>query len=57
MAQKFAIWAPSHNLSGCIFATKARNDNRKKTCYAAISPSLDPTIRWTSAHYRLRSVR
>jgi len=29
--QKFAIWAPSHN-SGYIFATKARIDNREKTC-------------------------
>jgi len=29
---KIAIWAPSHNLSGYIFATKARIDNRKKTC-------------------------
>jgi len=28
--QKIAIWAPSHNLSGYIFATKARIDNRKK---------------------------
>jgi len=29
---KIAIWAPSHTLSGYIFATKARIDNRKKTC-------------------------
>jgi len=29
---KIAIWAPSHNLLGYIFATKARIDNRKKTC-------------------------
>jgi len=29
MMPKIAIWAPSHNLSGCIFATKARIDNRK----------------------------
>jgi len=28
---KIAIWAPSHNLPGYIFATKARIDNRKKT--------------------------
>jgi len=28
--QKFAIWAPSHNLSGYIFPIKARIDNRKK---------------------------
>jgi len=29
---KIAIWAPSQTLSGYIFATKARIDNRKKTC-------------------------
>jgi len=28
--QKIAICAPSEDLSGCIFATKARIDNRKK---------------------------
>jgi len=28
--QKFAIWSPSHNFVGYIFATKARIDNRKK---------------------------
>jgi len=28
--QKIAIWAPSHNLSGYIIATKAHIDNRKK---------------------------
>jgi len=28
--QKLAICAPSHNLSGCILATKAYIDNRKK---------------------------
>jgi len=28
--QTFTAWAPSHNLSGCIFATKACIDNRKK---------------------------
>jgi len=28
--QKIAIWAPSHNLLGYIFATKACIDNRKK---------------------------
>jgi len=27
--QKFAIWAPLQNLSGCIFASKAFIDNRK----------------------------
>jgi len=28
--QKIAILAPSHNLSGCIFAAEACIDNRKK---------------------------
>jgi len=28
--QKLAIWAPSHNFVGYIFATKARIDNQKK---------------------------
>jgi len=28
--QKCTIWAPSHNLSGYIFATKAHIDHRKK---------------------------
>jgi len=27
---KMAIWTPSHNFPGYIFATKARIDNRKK---------------------------
>jgi len=27
---KIAIWAPSHNFVGDIFATKARIDKRKK---------------------------
>jgi len=30
--QKIAVWAPSRNLSGYILATKARIDNRRKTC-------------------------
>jgi len=29
-SRKIAIWAPSQNLSGCIFASKAHIDNRKK---------------------------
>jgi len=29
---KIAIWAPSHNFVARVFATKARIDNRKKTC-------------------------
>jgi len=33
MRKKIAICAPSHNLSGYVFAIKARIDNRKKkTC-------------------------
>jgi len=48
--QKLAIWVPSHNLVGYVFATKARIDNWKKNCYAAISPPHVPTIWWTSAH-------
>jgi len=28
--QKVGIWAPSHNLSGYVFATKACIDNQKK---------------------------
>jgi len=42
-------------LSGYIFATKARIDDRKKTCYSNISAHF-LTIWWTSAHKRLRSV-
>jgi len=42
---------------GCIFATKACIDSRKKkTCWTAVSPPHVPTVRWTSAHLRLRSV-
>ena len=29
MTQKIAIWAPSQNLLGCIFANEARIDNPK----------------------------
>ena len=38
--KKIAICTPSHrkNLFGYIFSTKARIDNRKKTCYATIPP-------------------
>jgi len=35
-------------MSGYIFANKAHINNRKKTCYAAISPLHVPTIWWTS---------
>jgi len=34
---KIAIWAPSHNLSGHIFATRARIDNRKNLLTSNIS--------------------
>jgi len=53
--QKFAIWAPSHNFVGRIFATKARIDNRKN-CETAIAPLHVTTICRTSALCRLRSV-
>jgi len=37
MTQKIAIWAPSQNLSGCIFATKARiYQQSAKSCEVAI---------------------
>jgi len=35
--QKFVIWAPSHNFIGCVFATKACINNRKKTCLLHMS--------------------
>jgi len=38
-AKKFAIWAPSHKLSGYVFATKARIDNRKNLLNSNISPT------------------
>jgi len=38
--QKFAIWAPSHNLLGYIFATKARINNRKKNL---LNSNVSPT--------------
>jgi len=37
---KIAIWAPSHKLSGYVFATKARIDNRKKNL---LSSNVSPT--------------
>jgi len=56
--QKLAKKSPSRHyrtsLSGYIFATKARIDNRKKTSQAAISPQYllqtSPRVWWTSAH-------
>jgi len=44
------------SLSGHIFATKARIDNRKKNLLTAITPPHVIIIWRTSAHYRLRSV-
>jgi len=41
--QKIAIWAPSHNFVGYIFATEARIDNRKKNL-------LTSNISQTSPH-------
>jgi len=37
-------------LSGYIFPNKARIDNGKRTCQAAISPPHVPAIWWTSAY-------
>jgi len=39
---KMAIWAPSHTLSGYIFATTARIDNRKKTVKQQYLPYMFP---------------
>jgi len=39
---KIAIWAPSHNLSGYIFGTKARIDNRKKNFLSSDMSSTRP---------------
>jgi len=39
---KIAIWAPSHNLSGYIFATKARINNRKKILLSSDMSSTCP---------------
>jgi len=36
--KKSPFWHHRTTLSGCIFATKACIDNRKKTCYTTISP-------------------
>jgi len=38
------------SFSGYVFAIKARIDNRKKTCSAAICPPDVVTIWWTSAY-------
>jgi len=39
---KIAICAPSHKLSGCIFATKAYIDNRKKNLLNSNTSSTSP---------------
>jgi len=38
--QKVAIWAPSHTLSGYIFATKACIDNRRKSVKQQCLPQM-----------------
>jgi len=56
--KKFIIWAPLHNFVDCIFATKARIDNRKKNLLNSNTPStcshnmanLRPTNSWD--HFR-----
>jgi len=35
---KIAIWAPSHNFVGYIFATRAHIDNQKKILSSNMSP-------------------
>jgi len=53
--QKFDICAPSHNLSGCIFATKAHTDNRKKLLNSSTSSTyLHNMVNF--GQQRLRSV-
>jgi len=42
--QKDAIWAPSYNFAGYIFATKARIDNRKKLVKQQYLLQMSPTI-------------
>ena len=51
--QKIAIWAPSQNLSGCIFTAKALIDNWKKNLLSSNisstyphSGELRPTSSW-----------
>jgi len=45
---KIAISAPSHNLSGYIFATKARIDNRKKNL---LSTNMSSTYHHNMANF------
>jgi len=40
MTQKLTVWAPLHNLSGYIFATKAYIDNRKKLVKKQYLPQM-----------------
>jgi len=42
MTQKIAIWAPSHNLSGYIFATKARYRQSEKNLLSSNISSTCP---------------
>jgi len=46
--QKLDIWAPSHNLSGCIFATKACIDNRKKNL---LNGNVSPTCPYNMVNF------
>jgi len=63
---KIAIWAPSHNFVGYIFATKARIDNRKtnllssnisSTCphdmvnFGPVAAEIDPVVWGTPANF------
>jgi len=48
--KKSSFWHHRTTLSGCIFATKARIHNRKKTCLAAIPPPHVLVIWRTSAY-------
>jgi len=44
MTQKIAICAPSHNLSGYIFANKAHIDSRKKLLNSNVSATWPQNI-------------
>jgi len=50
MSPKIAIWAPSHKLSGYIFATKARTDNRKKNL---LSSNISSTCPYNMVNFSL----
>jgi len=54
---KIAIWAPSHNLSGYIFTTKARIDNRKKNLLSSNMSTTCPHDMVNFGPLALRSIR